>query len=61
MAKNKPTQAEIESYRAVENDDRTLAVSITAPFLKLVNVAAAKREMMVRDFVIESILKNLED
>lgn len=56
----RPSKEEIESYRSEDGDDRTLAISVNSALLKLVNVRAAQREMTVRDFVIESILKNQE-
>lgn len=60
MPPKRPTKEEIESYRSNEDDDRTLAVSVNSALLKIVNVRAAQREMTVRDFVIESILRNQE-
>jgi len=60
LPKTEPTQADIESCRATADDERTLAIGVNSKLLKLVNVVAAQREMMVRDFVIESILKNAE-
>lgn len=57
----RPTKEEIESYRATSEDDRTLAVPVNSALLKLVNVRSAQREMTVRDFVIESILRNQEN
>ena len=60
MPPKRPTKEEIESHHSSDNDDRTLAISVNSALLKLVNVSAAQREMTVRDFVIESILKNQE-
>lgn len=60
MAQTTPTQADIEAHRATPDDERTLSIPVSSKLLKLVNVAAAQREMTVRDFVIECILKNGE-
>lgn len=57
----RPTKEEIESYHSKDDDDRTLAIGVNSALLKLVNVCAAQREMKVRDFVIESILRNQEN
>jgi hypothetical protein len=56
----RPTKEEIESYHAEADDERTLAISVNSALLKIVNVQRAQREMTVRDFVIESILRNQE-
>lgn len=60
MPPKRPSKEEIESNHSKDGDDRTLAISVNSALLKLVNVSAAQREMTVRDFVIESILKNQE-
>jgi len=59
MAK-RPTKEEIETYHSTKDDERTLAISVNSPLLRIVNVSAAQRSMTVRDFVIESILRNQE-